>query len=302
MPFQLTTFVLGSNGSTVLSESDYKALLKARESSFQALAIEEKFGLVIQNFLDFERTLNDLALSSLVSMDYEWSAFIDSIQLVNRQLVNLLSTCRLYVDHIPQHLNSLFGPSAAQAAKFTDATSKEYDSSLGYRVMYALRNYVQHSGFPVHSLKIGGGWLEPLKPSKSRHMVNAFVSIAELEKEPQFKKTVLEELKALGPTVDIKQMVRQNHSSFSRLHAYVRTLISPDLKQWDALLESTLVQWKSTHGEATGLSVVEVDDKNHIVAEHSIFDDMIKRRRYLASKNMTVTNMELHYVSSESGV
>lgn len=247
--YEIRRLILGSIASVTIDGADYESLHRAREGLSGLLAIEEKYDLLVRSYVSFERVIHELALSNLMFSESSWSDFIDHMQAVNLELMSHLAMCRTYVDHVPQNLNGVFGPSSSQAEQFKEATSHEYDAVLGYRVFYALRNYVQHCGLPVHSLTFSSRWLRDGENADCVHAVEPYLSTVALAKEGGFKSKVLAELHGIGEKVDIRPLVRENMSSFGRLHKLVRLTVNSQSKDWDTDIEEAINCYSKAHGE-----------------------------------------------------
>jgi hypothetical protein len=107
---------------------------------------------------------------------------------------NFLSSARLYLDQVPQDLNSIYGKNSEQTATFNQCRSKQYDSSFAYRIMEALRNYAQHRGFSVHAMTHSFHRKDINPGSLLRTKLHLFVNVQRLE-DWGLKKRVLDELK-----------------------------------------------------------------------------------------------------------
>lgn len=107
MRYQVQRLLLGLDNRIDLTESDWIALRAALNGAKHALAIEEKYDLVVRNEMAFERSVLDAALENLFRPSGSWSEFMNHVQESNLVLMNLLSTCRMYVDHVPQHLGKV---------------------------------------------------------------------------------------------------------------------------------------------------------------------------------------------------
>jgi hypothetical protein len=75
-------------------------------------------------------------------------------ETINRGIVNFLTATRLYLDHTATRLDRSYGKSSEQMEAFTEGTSREFDTNGSYRILYKLRNYVQHCGLPVDTAGI----------------------------------------------------------------------------------------------------------------------------------------------------
>jgi len=135
--FGITKHALGFVGFVEMSREEFDAAKAAREMSFEILYLEEKFDLLIGNYLDYESTLLSAAARHMIYKEFDFSSFQDEIYLVARRIVNLLTTCRLYVDQTTHHLKQIYGTNSTQLLAFNAELSSQYDSSMGFRAMEA---------------------------------------------------------------------------------------------------------------------------------------------------------------------
>ena len=54
MLYKLSRLVLGSSAYVEISRQQFGEIVRARECLIEALYIEEKFGLIVDNYLEFE--------------------------------------------------------------------------------------------------------------------------------------------------------------------------------------------------------------------------------------------------------
>ena len=119
----------------------------------EILDIEEKFNIVLENYAEFERMLLNVSLDRMLFSGHDWSAAMNELHAINRTLVNLLSTCRVYIDQVPQNLGAIFKGDSSPVEVLRKQMATEYDGHLGYRVLEAMRNYSQHRALPLQMLK-----------------------------------------------------------------------------------------------------------------------------------------------------
>ncbi|MDQ8035924.1 MAG: hypothetical protein REI12_00765 [Pedobacter sp.] len=301
MEFKLKKQFIGSTNEIPLSQQEFLDLIDAQSGIIHILSAEEKYDLLLRNFIYFEKSAYEVAINELTFRELSWSDFIDKMQYINLHLINLLSTCRTYVDHIPQHISYMFGTKSPEHEEFIAQTRIEYDSTLGYRTLYALRNYVQHNGLPIHAMALGGKWND--ERTECTHSVTPYLSIEALEKDGQFKPAILDELKALGDRVDVRMLVLQNMSSFGRLHEKVRSIIERKMPIYERNLSAAKDRYVSQFGEnITGLTAFKFDENGNVLAKQSIFDDATKRRAYLEKKNPCRKNVEKHFISGKASL
>jgi len=142
-------YFVNRDDSVDLTQSEFENAKVSKVGIMEALFIEELLDMVLKNYTEFEETIYSLGLKSMMHLNGGWKTHIDDILLVNRRLINLLTSCRIYVDHVPQKLQRIYGKQHPILNEFKQATKREYDSSLGYRFCYALRNFAQHGDLPV---------------------------------------------------------------------------------------------------------------------------------------------------------
>ena len=298
MPYHYIERLLSPAAPLQAGSADFEAIAKARLSTNHALAIEDKYSLILQNYFEFEQQLHRLALENLLYRGSRWTDFVDDIRNVNRVLMNLLSAQRMYVDHIPQHLNKIFAPSDLQSEAFVAATRAEFDGSSGYRLLYTLRNHAQHGEFPVQSLSLGSKWLEEGQLRNCSHTATAFAHRDDVVQNKDLNAKVRTEVSAMPEKIDLVPFARENMSSFARLHRVVRDALRPQLEESDSVLKTAYVRFEQHAGrKPIGLYIVQSGDDGAEIDSHSVFLEGIERRVRLEQESATITNMEQHYVS-----
>jgi hypothetical protein len=108
--------------------------------------------------------------------------------IINRLLMNFLSSARSYIDLTKSRLSHT---DAVLAARFVKLCSTEYDTSFSYRLLEAVRNIAQHSGLPLKGFSGArdfGGGDEPV--------YEFLFDRDELLREPKFKQSLRTELAA----------------------------------------------------------------------------------------------------------
>lgn len=142
MIYNLRIWALGHGAGIELTEAEYSALVTAMRRVYIARDIEEKLDLLLENFLEYELDLLSLSLGSSLSPALDDHRVALETQLINRRVVNLLSTARMYVDQVRQSASQLLPGNAD--LNLDELFSAEYDNHLEYRVAESLRNYAQH--------------------------------------------------------------------------------------------------------------------------------------------------------------
>jgi hypothetical protein len=264
----------------------------------------KKFNMLLENYYEHEAHLLNLVLRDSIFSERDYVALQDAVHAVNRRVVNLLSSARLYSDHVAHDLSGLYGSGSEQIRHFRSRQSSEYDSHLAYRTMEAVRNYLQHRSFPIHGLSLVWTIESVGQPgSIVHHTARPSISAAELRKDGEFKAAVLAELEATGPKIEVSRMIRQYMSCLSRIHAGVRAALASDLETAEATIRKALETGAAELGDTVGLAavrVVECSDGQEEYDAEDVFDDSLKRHAFLVSRTARASDFERMYVSNRA--
>jgi hypothetical protein len=306
MKYMITTIVAGSPGFIEIDEAEYKRIKTAITNLFELLFFEEKLDLVTENFQEYEAELLLIASREMVFHDSDYFSMSKERNTVSRRIVNLLSACRMYLDQSVHHLNNIYGENSDKSKLLRKEITSQYDDNFGYRAMEALRNYTQHRGFPIHSMKFSGQWLDIDNKEKSRllHTVIPTIKVSELAEDGKFKKSVLNEMRSIDSEdrIDIRPLVRDYIEGIGKIHEKVRDAIRPDIEQWEGVVNDVIKKYQSEFGADTslaGLAIVAQDDDGHWVEKRTIFKEFIEKRKALESKNRVFVNLHKRYASNE---
>lgn len=302
MPFALTKAVLGYGVLVDISEKEYQAISDSKNGLFEALYLEQKMDIVVEDYIEFEMELLASTTRQMVNRNQDYSWFQEEGNKINRRLVNLLSACKLYLDHSMHHLSNIYGEKSEHTETIKKIKSEEYDSKLGYRVMEALRNYVQHRGFPIHEWTYMRKRIERQDKDQLLYTLTPFINIRELREDQKFKRSVLTEIEKVGDKIDSKPLVREYISGIADVHNGVRSILSKDISTWENALFSSIDKFrKNTSPEESilGLAAVITEEQGTYSGIVPIFTDFIEHRRELEKKNRTFKNFEMRFVTSE---
>lgn len=294
MRYSLRKVALGNIPEIDITAEEYSRYEKARKILSNALAIEEKYEIVVSNYLDFEKQILDTTTSYMVREHLDYSDFFDVRLGFNIRLVNLLTAVRLYVDQLSQNVRDCIpsDPNAENVVK--TMFSKEYDENKEYRFMEALRNYVQHRGIPVHRTQQGRRWTRSKSDGFLEYSMELASHLSRLEEDSKFKKSVLAEL---DEKIDLKIGVRCYLESISNVHESARNLISESVTSARELIEEAHRQYTSVYnGSLVGLSACACTDEGQISSIPLLLDwDDVRLK--LQKRNRKLTNLRKRYVT-----
>lgn len=299
MPFGIYVMPSEVRDLVEISEADFARLRSAKRNLMVLQSVEEKLTLLLENYAEFETTLLAQTVHNVVYQVTGWSAAVDLISTINRRLVNLLTAGRLYLDHIMHDLGSMYGTESEVGIRVKEETGRQYDGSLGYRAMEALRNYVQHRGLPVeavrHVIRANGA-----PPGYAANIVTPYLSTKAIKEDGGFKRPVLDELLAVGELVDLKPLIRAYIEGIQEVHKTFRRSVAADAAQWELILRSAMEQRREPGEQLPTLFVVEVDEELKILQEVQVFEDLLNRRQQLEQRTPLYGNLSKQIVTSEA--
>jgi hypothetical protein len=297
MNYGLTRRVLGYSPFLPISRDEFLQLRQSHDGVRRALATEEKLDMALGNFVEYEHEVLQVTLNDALFSFASWSEMRQIIQHIDRRIANLLTTCKLYLDHLPQDIAPLIAGDAE--AKVKELVSAEYDSRLGYRTLEALRNHVQHRGLPLHSITLGGGWVDTDEGNRRKHKTTLHLELEVLASDPKFKKSVLKELEPHGKKVPLKPLVREYITGIIKVQQGVRSEVLAALNAAEERVTAAVDRYRAEGDGILGLAAVErAPDDTDIDYEHLSLN-MVERRKELVRRNHGAGELSLLIVSSE---
>lgn len=279
-----------------ITAKEYAVFENARNVLTNALAIEQKYEIVITNYLALEKEILDATAVAMVRESLDYSDVFEVQQRLNICLANLLTAARLYVDSLSQNVRECV-PNAPDAEDNVKSLfSKEYDENKEYRFMEALRNYVQHRGMPIHWTEHGSRWTSLNDDSFLEYRMELASDRCYLGEDPIFKKK--EKVFAeLDERIDLKAATRSYVESISNVHESARTMIAQSVSRARELIEDAHRRYVAVHsGTLVGLSACQLTDDGQVSAIPLLLDwDDIRVK--LQKRNKKLINLRKRYVT-----
>jgi len=309
MRYTITRAVFGLRGDIEITEQEFLATKRAKDNLVLVATVEEKFDVLLENYLEYEQSLLAAALTQLVHPIRERDDFMADRRTITRRLVNLLTAARAYVDQVNHDLCAIDGESAVTRQTLDNALSLEYDRSPAYRAMTEIRKHVQHRSMFLGVVGFPSNWVEesPENPiGKLRFRVVPTLDVRQIEADAKCKASVLSELKAKaaeakadGDEIPLTPLVREYVESLARAHESLRKTLADDVKRWEAQLESIEAQARSAlEGPMVGLAVVAANEDTRQIL-YLAREDIVNYRRSLESQNRIFEKLSRRYVSGE---
>jgi hypothetical protein len=304
MRYAITKLVLFSKQFVDISESDYQHIKVARYKLIEALNIEEKWELVVENYREFEMEILKSSTSYMLFSYYEYSPLVNELNKINRRLINLLTACRLYVDQIIHQISNIYGISSLQGELIRKQMVDEYESEISYRFMEALRNHVQHRGFPIHRIIFNSKRLEDIDGGRGGllYSLTPGIELSKLDSDEKFKKSVLNEIKEIENEIDIKLFLRTYIQSLGKVHEKVREVLQKDIPIWEKTIFDAIERFENQFPDGQkilGLAVAAFDERNNMIESVEIFTEFLDHRRQLERKNQSFAHLASKFVTSQ---
>jgi hypothetical protein len=294
--------VLGSDVSIPLSYVEFDEIRLAHAALLQLVSAEEKFDALARNFLELETDLLRLTAEHFFAGNAETFGHMSIRRTLNRRMLNVLSSARGYLDHLKHAVPLFFGQADRRSTAFLDLLSKSYDTTFGYRVMEALRNYSQHRGFPIQSVSLNAHNQRNEARNQLRYGISINLSPALLESDKAFKASVLAELQLIGDKIDLKPLTRDYVSCLAKIHERLRESVAVDADRWEATIDVAIQKYRS--GSSNQSSVVGLYAAR---IEHSVWHDKVplfaglaEYCRFLARSNTGFGEVGFLYVSGRT--
>jgi hypothetical protein len=288
MKFEVQGYTNTGGAFCEISEARFDDIKSSKEICLFALELEEKFALLLDNFYEFEIELLKLAEASLIwPVSDHGSSMNDRLKL-DRRLVNLLTSCRLYLDQTDHGISTLFGNNSAELTSIKAFKSQLYDNHWGYRFLEALRNHVQHSGLPVHIINYNSARVSEGEDYFKITVIPQSL-VSELAENSSFKSSVLTELRNQGEKkIDLRSPTREYVTCFGKVHDQIRKIIESRLSAGRAQFESALTEYSSIDGEKVMHPCVVKQNEDGTTAERvALFSDFLNHLDSLRKKNKT---------------
>ena len=301
MKYTIRVWAIGSYPELIIDEVRFNTLKQARLCLSAALAIEEKYELLISNYLDLEKECLNVTSDSMVRRSKDYSDFFEIRLAFNRRVVNLLTSTKLYIDQIQQHVNSCFPDRSDIGSNVKSFFSDEYDKFFEYRFMEALRNYVQHRGLAVHSTSLDSKWTSQEEDAKLEFKTRLFTHKTEVDGDKAFKREVLKEM---PEKVDLLYAARVYVGLISKIHCEIRNLVAPASEYSRHKISEAINEYESSNGEKlVGLNVISSVPKESVdetIEKFPLLLEWDDIRLSLIKKNRILANLSKCYVSNSA--
>ena len=296
--FYIKQMILAPTVALKIDESEFEKLKCSIEILLSAKAIEEKYDLLISNFLELEKEILSQLAEHMIISQFSYQDMYNLRSVLNRRIANLLTSTKLYYDQIKKHVRTCMKGEEQLAEDAINYFSDEYDAHFEYRFMEALRNHVQHYGLAVHSLSLPSKWVGENKNNQLIYQLKINATKDVLSQNKDFKKKIFSEM---PEKVELIKAIRIYIGCFSNVHKRIRDLINLNVSLSRADIENIIHRYEEVNdGDAMAAYAysVETDNPNSKpIEEIPILLDWDNVRLNLNEKNNSFPNISKWYVS-----
>lgn len=275
--------------------TDFDTINQSQSILVSARALEEKYDILISNYASLENYILCTTTEFMLHKGLNYSNFFDLRHRFNIQMVNLLTSARLYIDQVNRDVKNSVPNQKDIDKKIDVLKSQEYDSNHDYQFMEALRNYVQHCGLAVHLTNYNLSKKKNKTEDSFEYILSFYAIKSFLKKDNRFKSSVLD---GYNDNIDLKASVRGYIESLSKIHASVREMIKQSVNEARAVLTQYHKKYrKDGKNKISGLSAFKKGGNGEVISIPLILDwddsriDLIKR-------NTVLINLKKRYISS----
>jgi len=175
-------------------------------------SLSSKFGQFLME-MDFYKVL-DHAYKDLIRFLNELLERKSSFEKydVNRYAMNYLFSIRTFLDHWETRIKRKYRSNQQYLDLFKKVTSQEYDNHMAYRIVYRLRNYVQHCEMPISNV------IERFNDNNEKEIIVCVNRDRLLSNFKEWKPEEVEYLKVLEQNIEILPLFEEMNACLFRIH------------------------------------------------------------------------------------
>ncbi len=303
--YVITRLVLGSGAVNEigLSETEFNTLKAARIGLRQAHSVEEKFDIVMEDYIELETDLLCQTTRNVFFLTEQLGNSMTAFRFrLNRRLLHLLVSIDMYLDQTRHDFSTLFGKSSEELSHFDQARHHEYENVFGYQVCQDLRDFSAHRSFPA--LEISYASSSRQEDGICNHTIDfsLYSEDEEIQGDKKFK--TRKKLIELGQKyIPLKPLLREYVSSIGRVHRTVREILAPAIRTWEADSREAVERFCAEFGNNIRLLAIarirlENGREQGVLESHYLNDKPSERRKQLERKNAQLNDVAAHRISS----
>jgi hypothetical protein len=192
-----------------------------------------------------------MAASYLNRTENPESILEDASFNISRRFANTCTMFRSFLDHYDGYFKHAFGETSDEFRDWKQVLAKEYDAFVSYRVVYVMRNYIQHYDMPPVSLSITE------KADVDGCMTKVDLEVAPLMRDKFVRKKLSDILNGNCETLPLIRLLDEWSECYKRIVAF-----ADSTRIYDALESAQLIIAQRSRlrlGETGGLALTSVE-------------------------------------------
>ncbi len=292
-----------SNSGDPIDESIYTKYKRASDVLLHCLFIEIKYDILTSNYLDLEKQILYETESRMVRGYDGYPATRALTIALNKCILNLLTSARMYTDQIVGHVRRCLPDQSNKRNCIKKLICDKRTNSWDFRFLELLRNYAQHSGLSVH-------WTSYRMKAKETNERMLSECTLDYAVEPKwFDEDTVNKLRMdrnglsiiASDRIHLKQPIRRYMDSLRDIHTHVRELIEDNVNESRCLIQSTLsnytIKWNR---EISCLEARKINDTGSELEKALLMLDWDCERIKLQKRNSSSKRLERGYVTNSS--
>lgn len=225
-----------------LTKRQHDIYLKAADSLYGAIAIEERYDAVLANYAEYEEEMLRIDLDAMIHCArVDLPRYQNYRRLVGRRLINLLAATNLYFVGTRGTLLHIYGRTGSAAQEFDEARDTHRDNHFEFRAMEQVRNQGAHVDLPVHGTRFSDQLIEQEPDGKLAFHFDGMLDPTQLLKDTRLDANFAKELTDLRQKLPLTPLVRKYTALITEIHSHVRSRLASDLEKWGATLREALM-------------------------------------------------------------
>lgn len=205
---------LSINFICLLGAEDSQQIIEDSQSVHRAFASMAVSRSVIANRNELLKSVVDIASRYFEGGRNQKEILSDAHFDISRQFSNMCSMFRSFIDHSDRYMLYRFGKESVEFEVWKNILKEEYDKNLSYKLMYYMRNYIQHYDMPPISINISQS------KSKEGLTLNIIFKLANLF-EDNFIRRKLSGYVGTKKTIPLINLIKDWENCFFKLERYI---------------------------------------------------------------------------------
>lgn len=194
---------------------------------------------------------------------------LETLTIATQKISNFLSSANFYLSIAKPKLENLFGSNSPEFRDWDDTRKKLHSENFSYKFSYALRNYSQHYGLPLSSIKLDQNNLLTPTPTKEIRIVIDTTAI--FQSSYAWKNTIKEDAKAQQNPIDVIKLCNHYMHIIRKLHQKLLLVINGKVAELDHFLDRLREDFNISHIEQPIFFVSKYgDDPNNPSTQQEI--------------------------------